>query len=665
MKPVADPELIARLDASLAKPVTDPVLLAQLEGRPIPDAQPKAPGDAIGVTRAALQGATFGFADELGAATSAALQPAVNTAMGLPYQEGFGNRYDAAMQEFKQDREAYQKENPGKAVAAEIGGAVATSLASAPAAATSKAAQLTANLPNWLRLALAGGVQGGAYGAGSADQGERLEGGAKGAVIGAIATPVVAKAFEKVGQFGGRLASWLSSTPEAKAKHALQKIAEAESLSADDIASRIEKLGPEATIADIDEAFGGAARAAADLSPQARQTARNVMNTRQLGQQDRLLATAQQAVGANADDFTQTIKTIAADRSAKASPIYEKAFAQRFALNDNMKSVLQNPEVRRFMKAGQRIAEGEDGLPTNIKFTTLVGDDGLLKEVPPSDLLRSLHYAKMAMDRRIEKFQSATNPEKTAIRGLTKLKNRLLSAMDEISPDYAEARSLYAGDSQLLNAANTGKRIFKLDPEELADTVAGMGASEKELFRLGAMRALREKLDDISMTHDATMRLLGKRSMQKRFESIFPDRDSLDRFVRQAVSEREFTRTRNVLVGGSPTSQRLAGRDALIDQTGPGLVESVITGDKLRAGLTLFRNVVGEKKPDIETINKAADMLLNQGYTRAEINDLFRQPALQRYTSEYLAKLGPPGAIRKAVGAPAAGAIGNQFPDDD
>jgi hypothetical protein len=622
--------------------------------------EPKAPGHAVGVTRAALQGATFGFADEAGAVATAALQPAVNTVVGLPYQEGFENRYNQNMQDFKTERETYQDKNPGKALTAEVAGAVGTGVATAGAAAGTQLATKLATLPKWMQLVMGGAAQGGVYGAGAADQGERMDGAATGAAVGAVAAPVIGGAFSVLGKLGKMAAQKISDTPKAEAQRLFKEMAEAEGITADEAIQRMRDLGPEATLADVAENFRDLARYSMDQPGAAKAAGKNLVNMRQAGQHSRLLGAAEQAAGANADDFTQTVAKLGQERAAKAGPKYESAFASKIPLNDQLKNVLRNGEVRRFMKQGARIAEGEDGVVVDLKFRQAIGNDGLTKELPPSNLLQSLHYAKMAMDRRIEKLQAGVKPEKTAIRGLTKMKNQLLEAMDSVSPDYAEARNLYAGDSQLLGAADFGRKLFKLDPEDVEVAVSAMGASEKEMFRLGAMRALRDRLDDVQMNSDAMRQLVGKRSMQKKLEAVFPDQQSLDRFIKQAGTEVVFTQTRNALTGGPNTALRLATGQAMGDAIVPEAAGALAVGDPMRAGLVIAQKFFGKKKPSPETIKELSDTLLQQGLNEQQITRLFRSPHLSQYTGGVL-----PGSIRGNIGAPIQGAVSNQFSDDD
>lgn len=119
-------------------------------------------GSATGIPRAALQGATFGFSDEITGGMAGGMSAARNMIQGQPANLGAEvSRYTA------QERERmgqFREEKPKTALASELAGAVASSLVTpAPAA--------LANLPSVTRAAVTGGLTGAAYGFGSGEGG--------------------------------------------------------------------------------------------------------------------------------------------------------------------------------------------------------------------------------------------------------------------------------------------------------------------------------------------------------------------------------------------------------------------------------------------------------------------------------------------------------------
>lgn len=127
-----------------------------------------------------LQGATFGFADELTDRLGAGI---ASVATG----EKYSDLLKEARANTKTRFEAQSEQNPGTSLAANIGGALVTGGIGA-------GTKVGSSLANSLRAggvgarigkgALAGAASGGLYGAGAADDGERIEGATEGALVG-------------------------------------------------------------------------------------------------------------------------------------------------------------------------------------------------------------------------------------------------------------------------------------------------------------------------------------------------------------------------------------------------------------------------------------------------------------------------------------------------
>ena len=121
------------------------------EGKPTTDNKPKAsPRNWYDPVRAALQGATFGFADEIGAGIAAV--PA-SVATGRPLGETYRDMHTSLAGE----REQYQKAHPGEALGLEVAGAIPTGLASGAKVLGAKA---LANVPRWAATAGVGAGEG-------------------------------------------------------------------------------------------------------------------------------------------------------------------------------------------------------------------------------------------------------------------------------------------------------------------------------------------------------------------------------------------------------------------------------------------------------------------------------------------------------------------------
>ena len=126
-----------------------------------------------GVGQSLLQGTTFGFADEI--------QAGIAAATAAPFvDDSFGDLYTQAKNEFRQENEQFKDGHPKTAFAAELAGGITTG---GVGAAKVFGANALKNIPNLMKLAGIGGVEGGIAGAGYSNE-DKMGGLAKGAAVG-------------------------------------------------------------------------------------------------------------------------------------------------------------------------------------------------------------------------------------------------------------------------------------------------------------------------------------------------------------------------------------------------------------------------------------------------------------------------------------------------
>lgn len=180
-------------------------------GSPFADLMPNnRPGMAETAARSAVQGLTFGLADE-----SYGLTQGIK---GMVTGEGFSAGYDRGVKEFRGKEKAGREANPVTATAAEIAGGMGTGLGAMRAGATLMRGGMGLG-----QMAAAGAGEGAIYGAisgaGNAEGGldARLKGAQEGAVVGTAvggAVPLVARG---VGTAIGKAVTPISASPERQA----------------------------------------------------------------------------------------------------------------------------------------------------------------------------------------------------------------------------------------------------------------------------------------------------------------------------------------------------------------------------------------------------------------------------------------------------------------
>ena len=171
-------------DLSTAKPVKGGGFDLST-AKPVHDQQPNAEEPErnwYDPVRAALQGVTLGFSDEIGAGIAAV--PA-SLATGKPYKDVYRDMHS----QLGEEREAYSEAHPVESAALNIGGGIATG-----GAGLARVGAKTAGMSLGKRIAANAGIgaaEGAIAGAGAAAPGERAAGAAIGAPLGAFGGAVV------------------------------------------------------------------------------------------------------------------------------------------------------------------------------------------------------------------------------------------------------------------------------------------------------------------------------------------------------------------------------------------------------------------------------------------------------------------------------------------
>ena len=156
--------------------------LAHFQSTYKPQTEQQKPEQGTGRTalEQGLQGATFGFADELTDRLGAGIA-------SLATGEKYGDLLKEARGMSKERMAQQMEQNPATSIASNIGGALLTGGAGATTKAGTAAANMLRTGGTAARIgkgALAGAASGGLYGAGTSDEGKRLEGAGQGAVAG-------------------------------------------------------------------------------------------------------------------------------------------------------------------------------------------------------------------------------------------------------------------------------------------------------------------------------------------------------------------------------------------------------------------------------------------------------------------------------------------------
>lgn len=455
---------------------------------------------------------------------------------------------------------------------------------------------------------------GAASGAGAA-VGKEL-GGTGGSIAGALLAPVAAISLKSILSSGASgIKSLISSTSGLSDDAASKMLAEKmqrENLSPSDVESILKNLGDEGMPADLGAEFNSLLRAAANQFPRIQGRAIDVLKKRQAGQGSRLVSAFDDAAGTSSLTVDDEILRINKEFSPEITKLYNAARAKDFEFSPSLKNIMdKSPSlVKASKKALIRI---EDKAALGEKITSLTKIDEI----------------KRVLDDDIGKFMRSGETNRAM--DLIKLKNVIVSEADAAVPEYAQARSLFAGKKELENAADLGTQFLKMKPREVTEATKTMLGSEKRLFKLGAKQAIIDKVDNIHKNSDAVRLMFSKDGDLNRLKPLFDSDKEFKKFSEILEREAKFIITRRAALENSSTAKQLAD---LMRETG-GAEDALSTALQATQSPVAAAGVFGRimsglrsKKTDasrLQALEQAGDILLNSGMDARKLANMLRR----------------------------------------
>jgi len=633
-------------------------------------------GAKLGTTTRALAsaagGPTFGFSDELAGVIGA---PMLAMQKGIPLSDAYTMGRDI----FRGAAESYQKESPYYAAGGQLVASVPMMVAGIPskivqeagkrvmpaieavapriAPAVQKVGQYVAGAPAAGQIMGMGqrAVQAGASGAGYGLLGgigestgqsaeEILKDAAKstliGGSLGAVSQPVMG-----ILGAGGRQAMARMS-PTAAGTYAQQKVAESlirdvpEALAPSALTmaqARLAKLGPEARIADV----GGKSTrnlldVQATLPGTTTEAVERAIRERQATRAGRLMTAADESLGTQGAQFMQKLDDFSAQRFAESRPYYaaiDKAALKvdaslADALNKSQ-AVQGSAELLFKTKTGQTIDLAKlkvgDPVPMNVLDT----------------LKQSLYDTSQALRK------TGNNAQANAYDDVRK---QLVGVLETQSPKvggqsaYTMAMKTWAGPSQMMDAAEVGRKAMTQEALDLGQAMRGFTPSEVDAFRIGALQALRQKTGT-EAGQTSLLKMWKEPATQDRLKAVF---DNDYRSFASAVAKEARLKGLESVGRGSQTAARLAGTADL--EVAP-----------------LAQTAMAASSGNVPGIVAAATNLMNQTRTpeavRNEIGKILlsRDPQQLAQLSEVIRRLNESRGRAAAIGGRPAGQIGSMI----
>lgn len=595
-------------------------------------------GNLANAVRSLYHGFTFGWSDEAEAAIGALEDH-------LRYGEDFNKSYQNRVNDIRQANQAFSSDYPKTDMALQLTGAALPAIATAgllPEAGAATEAPRLVRAAQWaVKYPGTGAVIGAISGAGTAPTMEDIpsyagRGAESGAVTGAV-IPAVLSGVSKGFSLLGNALTQGEARPVTMAGRKLIQAIKRDQLTPAQVTQNLQELGPNATLADAaGENVLGLGRAATAFPGQAKNVAENVLTNRQIGSGQRVIDQIQNALGSkNFYDYMDNLNDI---QKTGSKILYDKAYQTNIPVTPELYDLLKRPTMLKGLQSAARIAADEgDNVPMVIQGKTA-----------PTKML---DYLKRGLDDVI----NSNTDDFGRVRGAegyaaVKMKSQLLNIMDKANPDFAQARQAYAGPEALKTATQKGLGFLKEDSALTSRDLAKMTPSEQQSFRLGAAKSLIDKINNAPDTADMYKRLFQTSASRTKIRTIFPDEESFNNFADLMGKEAKFSRTRSVILGGSPTARIEAEKSDAVSDVPMALMDAA-RGSGSGTLFWLTRMLTGSQKTLPEPVrNELSSILFNpeQGQNVNFMNTVLL-PAVRRQNLANQAKFAGNMAVSGAV----------------
>lgn len=331
-------------------------------------------------------------------------------------------------------------------------------------------------------------------------------------------------------------------------------------------------------LAPVDQHIGAQriARGLKASSPAAEAVMRGTLEPRAEGAVERVISQAKDLTGIKRQNAFETTQQLQDRLNSESDANYGKVWAAEEGRgpveHPDLAGVLNRPAVKQAlpiaseMQANEGIVKPSAGRPPNIP------DDqwALLKQAmerqgitPPSDgpglTLQDLHSAKLAIDDMkragIERGPGAGGVGYNRSKSMGAAQKALLNVMDAWSPDYGKARATTADIHTLARAAEDGQGHWTRDPAESAAMLKEMTPDAQALYKSTAFDKWAERVEN---GPENVGKAQSKPLNQKRLRALFPDDASFTKFQQGLRDEATMHATKQGVLGGSNTADKLA-----------------------------------------------------------------------------------------------------------
>jgi hypothetical protein len=479
-------------------------------------------------------------------------------------EEPFGDLYNREVEEYRGQRDEFNRENPVASIAAPV----AAGLATAPLALPAMAGR---------SLLAAGGIAAGGGAVAGLGEGEgslldpeglrnRLESSAVGAATG-FGLGVTGQALGKGLKRGYRYlqTKWGNRPPgEVESLMRVQQALLEGGMTPEDAIDELNTLrinAPDAVLADVNDTLMRLTRAVRTKGGQgAREVTENITD-RAEGQRERVRDLIRANVSPH--DSNTTYTQIADQRRVVDDANFANVNGP-VPLTSTLRDMLANRNIQQAMREGLDIeqnlanAAGRPFNPIDYGVTGTTADGLPIVEGAPN--IKLWHAIKYGLDQKIDTFRDDVTGRLKSGRepaSLSGLKTRLVGELKNQHPAYRHALEQSADPAESMEAINAGRDFMKGDWDKVIQRFESLRPEDQELYRIGVARRLQELADDTNKSGQDISGAFANDKLWRRLDGILPQQQAWT--LKQSIlNERGMQRTGNRITSGSQTADKLS-----------------------------------------------------------------------------------------------------------
>ena len=269
--------------------------------------------------------------------------------------------------------------------------------------------------------------------------------------------------------------------------------------------------------------------------------------------------------------------------------------------------------------------------------------DELAYEAQPT--AETWDYIKRGLDDQLTPYRSGKKEWDEEGRAIQRTLLELRGELVNLNPVYGEALNAFSGPAAMKDALEDGRRAFLDDGETLARRFSDFTPGEQEMYRAGALQALRKTLGTADVTHNAAQRAgLLKPAQLERFKELFPNETALRSFIAKLDAEEAMFSTRSDLFRVSTTAKQLANAGEEAPNLGPAGEAAMAAINLKTGGVPALIRALGDwgaPKMSPETAEAVAAITTNLDQTRLQslvrsLEQMGARDATARRASDYL-----------------------------